>query len=261
MCIIFIEGQKSMRNEHRYFLLGVICHIGENLKEGHYTCYILEQIQNITWYHHMDKDSHVLVGHDNFELDVNRNGYIFLYGRNEASSFKGNPYQGHRIEFNSLENKYLHVFRKRGKARSVKSKRQSDLGMVEKTDLSQLLPKEGNDIFDIEDIQDSNASNCIEEIHDTREREIGDLLAKNMEVISHEESGSAPGAETAITVVASNETLSEDDVIEKMSIGKDLPPQKSQQSLQPLVDQVNEQYNQGNSDIDAIIISERYTQF
>ena len=104
-----------MKNENQYFLLGVICHIGGRLKEGHYTCYVLEQINSTIWYHHMDKDSHVLVGHDEFELDIQKNGYIFLYGKNPAFSFEGNPYYGHRIEFNSLENKYLHVFRKRGK--------------------------------------------------------------------------------------------------------------------------------------------------
>jgi uncharacterized UBP type Zn finger protein len=85
-----------MCKEHQYFLLGVICHLGGKMKEGHYTCYILEQIDNSMWYHHMDNDNHVLVSHQKFELDVSKNGYIFLYGMKAPCSFEGNPYKGHR---------------------------------------------------------------------------------------------------------------------------------------------------------------------
>ena len=269
MCNVYLDGQKLMCKEHQYFLLGVICHLGTLMKEGHYTCYILEQIDNHMWYHHMDGETHSLVSHNNFELDVNKNGYIFLYGKKAPSSFQGNPYDGHRTEFSSLENKYLHVFRKRGKARGAKSARMSDIGVVEKTDLSQLLSQTREDFFDTEAIDSSNESNSIQEIPNHKEDEINELLAKNINLLRDVSSSQPKLPVTALTVkvptpqnqddLIMNPTNLAKDVSEPNLLGKDLTPQKKDDLIMDPTNPTAESvvpYNQGNSGTDAITISD-----
>ena len=144
-----------------------MCHHGKIRSEGHYTCYILERMESKMKYHFLDDAHHSLVNHVSFSEDVNRHGYLFLYGKKKVSSFLGNPYSGHRSEFMSLEKDYLHSFKKRQPSRVTKASRQSDIGVSPKTQLSQILSVEPETLFGMERNESEEDTNSILEIEET----------------------------------------------------------------------------------------------
>jgi hypothetical protein len=173
MCFSSPDGQRVLHKEIKYYLRGIVCHSGNTLKRGHYKCYILESIHSRMYYHLLNDCTHCLVTKSAFELDVNNNGYLFLYGKERIPSFGGNPYRGHRTEFLSLEKQYLHYFRRRGIPRTAKSSRKSDLGISQKISLSQVLSNIPEELLSLSQPDDDNNQNSIEELHERTEQEKG----------------------------------------------------------------------------------------
>ena len=139
-------------------------------------------------YHFLDDAHHSLVNHVSFSEDVNRHGYLFLYGKKKVSSFLGNPYSGHRSEFMSLEKDYLHSFKKRQPSRVTKASRQSDIGVGPKTQLSQILSVEPDTLFGLERNESEEDTNSILEIEETEVENVDYLHPKKVNKVKQVDS-------------------------------------------------------------------------
>ena len=237
-----------MKNEFKYYLKGVVCHNGQSLIEGHYKCYILEWVDSSMCYHLLDDDTHTLVSESDFQFDVNRNGYLFLYGKTKVAPFEGKLYYGHRTEFLSLEKQYLHFLRKRGRPRIAKAARQSDIGLQPKTNLSQILTGESEELFSLNSKE--NEDNSIEEINESSTQNVDFLHAKKVNRIRRVDMaiGETPNVIDKDGVPIESVTIAPTNLNE---------PKISNSEVN---ESVEKPYLHGSSNVDAIIIYEEGQQ-
>ena len=125
--------------ECTYYLQGVICHVGDGYKHGHYTTYLLEDVDGKIIYHFLNDKKHEVVTTEEFENKTKRSGYIYLYTKNKQSFFGRDPYLHMSMKRLDIQPTFLkgllHERSKKNPPRQVKQSRKSDLHVVDPTQI------------------------------------------------------------------------------------------------------------------------------
>ena len=123
-----------------YYLQGIICHKGEDTKTGHYTTYLLEEVNNKMYYHLLNDKKHEVVSNDQFEEVTRTDGYVYLYSKNKHSFFGTNPYSHISMKTIGGQSAFVNgLIRSRSKKqppRNVKHGRKSDIPLHDSNQIS-----------------------------------------------------------------------------------------------------------------------------
>jgi ubiquitin C-terminal hydrolase len=141
--VITLKGEETVEHhayECTYYLQGVICHKGDGYKNGHYTTFLIEAINDKNYYHFLNDKKHEVVSEDEFETMSRKNGYIYLYTKNNPSSFGRDPYLHQSMKTIDVQSSFLkellHSRAKRNPPRCAKQPRKSELQVVDPNQIS-----------------------------------------------------------------------------------------------------------------------------
>ena len=113
--------------KYQYKLVAVVCHEGE-ASSGHYTTFIIEENDNELIFNMMSDKTHVVVPRQVFSLYTSKRAYILLYKiKNREKSVVQHLNNVIDPKFENLLKTFVSTFRKKGKGRSAKQTRISDI--------------------------------------------------------------------------------------------------------------------------------------